>query len=444
MFFKKEQHDQSAEEFMQGSSTRYEKKPRKVRRYVFLFTMLFVVLLVIWSYFAKLDEVVRGIGKVVPSGKVQVIQHLEGGIVEKILVTEGQKVKKGQILMEVDDVIYAANYREGLVKEAAYKAKVARLTAEALGKEFELSTEFIAKYPEYASSERAAYMANKLSLQDQLVTLNEQLNQRKQDLAVQIARINNLGKRIKFAEEELGMTQSLYKDGAAARVEVLNSETKLVQLRGDLKEAELNQLRANKAILEAESKIKETKTEFQSRAAKELVEARAMLVEQQQQNISLLDRANRTVLKSPVDGIVNVVNVHTVGGTVKPGEALMEIVPAGENLTIEANISPKDIGFIHVGQKAVVKLTAYDFVIYGGLQGLVEHISADSVPDKEGKSFYHVKVKTNKNYLGTKEKPMPIIPGMTAQVDILTGRKSVLQYILKPLLRGSREALKER
>ncbi|MCH9644595.1 MAG: HlyD family type I secretion periplasmic adaptor subunit [Gammaproteobacteria bacterium] len=445
LMYKNKQHNQTeADIFMQDAHLHTVKNIKKSRHYMLAASVLFIVFLVVWAYFSEIDEVTKGVGKVVPVGQTQVLQHLEGGIVEKILIREGERVKKAQPLMEIDDINYAALYREGLIKTASMRARVARLQAEANNTAFSIDADFKKQYPNYVESEYKAYLAYKNSIKYKVASATQRLHQRQTELKTITERIAKIKANLKLALEEHHMTESLYKDGAAAKVEVLRSERQLNELKGELTETKLNYSRIEQAILEEKSKINEIENDFKSQAAKELVVAKSRLAEQEEANVTLRDRAKRTILKSPVNGIVNVIHIHTIGGIIKPGEKLIEIVPDAKDLLVEAKISPRDIAFVTPGQEATIKLTAYDFLIYGDLRGVVEHVSADSITDKEGVSYYIVRIKADKSYLGTKEKPLPIIPGMTAEVNILTGKRSILNYILKPLLRGSSRALGEK
>ncbi|OGO91617.1 MAG: hypothetical protein A3F10_07425 [Coxiella sp. RIFCSPHIGHO2_12_FULL_42_15] len=433
-------------DFMQGLNLRFLKGPKKSQHYILFFCIACVCSLVVWAHFSKIDEVIRGVGKVIPSGKIQVIQHLEGGVIEKILVREGEKVTKGQVLMEIDDTSYTALLTEGLLKKLAIQAKIARLAAESKGQPFEIPSEGASQKQQvtYMKSEHEVYLADQAAEKNRESTAQNQLEQRQKESLRAQEKINKLNDSLKLVKEEYEMTKSLYQEGAAAKVEVLRSERQVKELMGDIADTQVAKAQSDSAVLEAESRLREIQTDFRSKAAKELVSAKAELQEQIQTNISLQDRATRTVLRSPVNGIVNVMNVNTIGGTVKPGETIIEIVPEGEQLLVEAKILPKDIAAVHIGEKAIVKLSAYDFVIYGGLNGTVQNVGADSITDKEGKTFYMATILTEKDYLGTEKKPLRILPGMMAQIDILAGKRSLLSYILKPLLRGSKEALRER
>ena len=433
-----------AEAFMEGLNTQALMGPPESRHILLWVCVLFIAVLFIWSAFAKIDQVTQGFGKVVPAGRVQVIQHLEGGVIEKILVQEGQFVEEGQVLMEIDDTSSLSLYRDGLLRAAALEARITRLTAEAKGTPFTPPEHLKNEYQTYVTNEKESYEANQKNLSDRKKILGQQVKQQGRELDALQARIKKLETNYGITKQELGMTQGLLKAGAASKIEVLRLEQQANELQGQKDEANYTYLRTQETLTEVQQRLEELESTFRSEAAKELVVTKAQLASQNETNRSLKDRLTRTVLKAPVSGTIKVMHVNTIGSTVKPGEDLIEIVPFDAELFVEAKVVPKDIGFIHPGQAAIIKLTAYDFVIYGWIEGEVKSISADTVTDSEGNTFYLVKVTPNKTNLGTKEKPLPILPGMTAEVDIITGKRSVLTYLLKPILRGSHQALGER
>jgi adhesin transport system membrane fusion protein len=355
---------------------------------------IFLAIMFCWAYFAVLDEVTTAQGKVVPSKKTQLVQNLEGGIVKQILVHEGQIVDDGQILMRLDDVRFSSNYKEGESKEFAMEIKIARLKAELGGEPFVVSEKYTKEFSDLVNSEKELYASKKREL-------------------------DSLLNRRSLLVQEIDMTRPLLKSGAVSKVDLLRLEQQLYEVNGAI-------------------------DRFRSSSLQELNTARAETSRLQENNISLKDQLLRTELRSPVKGVVQQIYVAAVGEVVKPGMPLMEIVPLDDTLLIEARVLPRDIGFLHSGQEAVVKISAYDFSIYGGLQGKVEHISADTTVDQKGNSYYEIWVRTGQNYLERNGKKLRIIPGMQTTVDILTGQKSVLDYLLKPILKTKQEALRER
>ena len=399
---------------------------------------------VIWAWFAVLDEVTMGEGKAIPSSKVQVIQNLEGGIVTEIFVREGQMVNKGDTLLRLDDTRFKSNKGESEADRYALTAQVERLSAEAEGRPFEISEEVRSKAPQVAEDELSLYQSRQRRLTSEKQTLNEQLRQKTQELAEFRSKADQYRSGLALLQQELNMSTPLVGTGAISPVEILRLKRSAVEARGSLNATTLAIPRAEAAIAEIKSKVEESEAGFRSDAAKELNEKRTDLSKITASSIAIDDRVTRTTVVSPVHGIIKLLKVNTIGGVVQPGSDLVEIVPLGENLLVEARIRPQDIAFLHPGQEAMVKFTAYDYTIYGGLKAELEQIGADTVTDDEGNSFYVIKLRTNKSHLGTEENPLLIIPGMVASVDIITGKKSVLSYLLKPIIRARSEALRER
>lgn len=438
------QHPREEQRFLEDSDLANLTVGNQRSHVILLVAVAFIVLILIWAYFAKLEEATSGTGKVIPSGQVQVVQNLEGGIVKKILVREGDVVTKGQVLVQIDDTNFAAQYREGVLKATVLKLKVTRLTAEAAGSSLTINPELKKAYPDLARNEVALFSSRANRLKAKLTTLEKQKKQVEHELKKTQAKQKQLAVSLKLVQRELGMTRPLVKHGAVSKVEVLRLERQVNDLAGELKDAELSVPRLEEGLAEAQSKIKELMIGARTEALKELNTAEALLASQIEENRALQDRFKRTMVRSPVNGTVKVIKVTTIGGVVKPGMDLMEIVPKDATLLIEAKILPSDVAFLRPGQKAMVKFTAYDFSIYGGLAGILEHISADTIKDEKGISYYLIRVRTNKAYLGSAAHPLPIIAGMTAEVDILTGEKSVLDYLLKPILKTKQKALRER
>jgi adhesin transport system membrane fusion protein len=417
--------------------------PRLSRLMVWITAALMATALA-WAYFAVIQEVTTGEGKAIPSSKVQVIQNLEGGIVTEIFVREGQLVDKGDTLLRLDDTRFRSNRGESEVDRYALTAQVERLQAEAAGTPLTLSAEVLAKAPQVAADEMALYQSRQRQLQSEQNTLNEQLRQKTQELAEYRAKQGQYGSSLALLEEESRMSAPLVGTGAISPVEILRLKQKTVEARGLLSATTLAIPRASSAIAEIRSKMNESEQGFRAGAAKDLNEKRTDLSKINATRIAIDDRVTRTTVTSPVHGIVKTLKVNTIGGVVQPGSDLLEIVPMEDNLLIEAKVRPQDVAFLHPGQTAMVKFSAYDYTIYGGLRGKVELIGADTVSDDKGNSFYLIQVRTDRNHLGGDGKPLMIIPGMTATVDIITGEKSVLDYLLKPVLKARTEALRER
>jgi len=407
-------------------------------------TAAFVLVAVIWANFATLDEVARAEGRVIPSSQVQVVQNLEGGILTQVLVKAGESVSAGQMLLLLDDTRFASSLGEGKLTTKALEARIARLQAEIDNIPFTPMPDFPAEHAMLLQDEVLLYNSRQEELHSALGILSQQKTQYQQGLAELRASENKLAKNAALARQELELTEPLVESGAVSQVELLRLQAAVNDMLGQLEEARLSIPGAEAAVAEANQKINERRQQFVSAAQAELNEARTELGRLQISNVALEDRVNRTAVRSPVDGTINQVLVNTVGAVIQPGMDLVEIVPANDTLLIEARIRPSDIAFIHPGQKATVKLTAYDFAIYGGLDAVLELISADSITDERGEHFFKIQVRTQQNHLGTDDNPLPIIPGMVATVDIMTGHKTVMDYILKPLKRAQAAALSER
>ncbi len=413
--------------------------------HVLLFTIaVFFLVFLAWASWASLEEVTRGAGRVIPSRQVQVIQHLEGGIVSEILVSEGDTVEEGQVLMRIDNVRAASDYREKRARYLGVLAAIARLEAEIEEKAITFPPEVLAEAREVAESEVALFNSRQEKLQTDLEILRRQAEQRERELAELESRLAQARESHRLVKEELDLTRRLARQRLVSKTDLLRLERQANDLEGEIEQTRLAITRVESAVREAYQRIENAYSKFRSDALRELSNLQSELAGLEQIVLAGEDRVRRTELRSPVRGIVKKIYINTRGGVVAPGERLIEVVPLEDTLLIEANIRPADIAFIRPGQAATVKITAYDYAIYGGLDGRVEHISADTITDDRGESFYLIRVRTDRNYLGTEEEPLAIIPGMTAEVDILTGRKTVLDYLLKPVLEARYNALRER
>ncbi|PZW44313.1 adhesin transport system membrane fusion protein [Pseudomonas sp. URMO17WK12:I2] len=404
----------------------------------------FVVFCLLWANFAEVDEVTRGDGKAIPSSRVQKIQNLEGGIVSELFVHEGQVVEAGTPLLRLDDTRFASNVGETEADRLSLAMRVERLSAEVEGRELAIPEDISAKAPGLAQSEKALFLSRQQQLQDEIAGLQEQLTQRRQEVREYASKQGQFRNSLELLRQEIRMSEPLVAEGAVSPVEVLRLKRAEVEARGQLEATGLAIPRAEAAIKEVERKIDETRGRFRSEALTQLNEVRTDLSKIESTGKALEDRVNRTLVTSPVRGIVKQLLVNTIGGVIQPGSDMIEIVPIDDTLLVEARIRPQDIAFLHPGQEAVVKFTAYDYTIYGGLKAKLEQIGADTVTDEEGNSFYLIKLRTEKSHLGSDERPLLIIPGMVTSVDIITGKKSVLSYLLKPIIRARAEALRER
>ena len=403
-----------------------------------------LIVALIWANFAVLEEVTTGEGKAIPSSKIQVIQNLEGGIVSEIFVREGQVVDKGDVLLRLDDTRFLSNQGETEADRLALIARIERLTAEAEGRPIAMPEVITRSAPQLAEDELALYRSRQQRLQGEQRTLGEQLRQKNQELAEFRSKAQQYRSSLGLLQQELNMSQPLVATGAISQVEILRLRRSAVEVRGSLDATNLAIPRAEAAISEIKSKIDESELAFRSEAFKELNDARTELKKITATSSAIEDRVSRTTVVSPVRGIIKQLKINTIGGVVQPGSDMLEIVPLEDNLLVEAKVRPQDVAFLHPGQKAMVKFSAYDYTIYGGMKANLELISADTITDDEGNSFYLIQVRTDKSHLGSDEHPLLIIPGMIATVDIITGEKSVLDYLLKPVLKARSEAMRER
>ena len=373
-------------------------------RGLFYLIVIFFFVSLVWGAFAMLDEVTVGSGKVVPSSQVQVIQNLEGGILTELIVHEGEVVKKDQVLVRLSDTKSTVNYKEGRKRYLSLLAANARLHAQSNGRDT------VSFPPEVLEEASDSVKIETQLFQSQMKSFDES--------------VGYLNKSFRLANDELVRTKPLLAKGAASEVEIIRLERQVNDLKGQIED------KKNKFKADAQADHNKNQLEIQGL---------------EQSNIYSADQLTRTTIKSPVNGVVKKLHVVTLGGVIQPGMPIMEIVPIEDNLLVEARVKPNDIAFLKIGQEATVKVSAYDFSTYGGIKGILEQISADTMIDeKSGESYFLIKVRTDKNYIVRDEKHLPIIPGMTAEVDVLTGRKSVLSYLMKPLLKTKQNALRER
>jgi adhesin transport system membrane fusion protein len=411
--------------------------------------LLFVGL--IWAYFAALDEVKRGNGKVVPSRQIQVVQSLEGGIVTTILVREGDTVKESVPLMRIDDTNFASQYGEVRERRGATAARVARLEAQAAATpKLVFADALKQEAPRAVETEQSVFDAQLRKLAQDIDVLEKQHAQRQQELAEFQASEKKLTETLQLLGREVALTRKLFEQRVVPEIEMLRLERQATEMRGQLEIVKASLVKAQAGMQEAQAKIANARTAFRAQAEDDLAKSRGDLAVLDENIKAAQDKVRRTELRSPVNGIVNKLNVTTVGAVVPPGGNVMEIVPLDDTLLVEGRIKPQDIAFIRPDQDAVVKISAYDSSVYGSLKGKVERISADTIIDEKGdrndrgETYYRVMVRTEKNHLGTTERPLPVIPGMVTTVEVLTGQKTVLEYLLKPARTLRDEALRER
>ncbi|MEQ9642927.1 MAG: HlyD family type I secretion periplasmic adaptor subunit [Alphaproteobacteria bacterium] len=418
--------------------------PRRAATLLLLLVAYLVGLAVWWAHSTSIDEVTRGAGKVIPSGQVQVVQNLEGGIVAEILVREGEIVERDQVLLRIDNTTFQSSFQETTERRLARLFQIARLTAEVEGGEPIWPTAEAASRPGLMANEQDLYASRRAELASTVAVLENQATQKRQELTELRSNLARDQEAFRLASEELKVTEPLADRGVISKVELLRLKRQVNDLRGTLEATRLAIPRAQTAIEEAERRIEERRAAYRAEAQAALNEAKTDMATLEATSVAAEDRVLRTAVKAPVRGTVKRLMVNTVGGVVRPGADLVEIVPLEDRLLIEARVRPSDIAFLHADQAANVRISAYDFAVYGGLKAKVEQISADAITDADDESYFVIRLRTERNFLGTEAKPLPIIPGMTATVDILTGRKTILDYLLNPILRARETALRER
>ena len=418
-------------------SRQHTMRARKIARVA----VFVIVALIVWAAIARVDEVTKGDGRVVPSKQLQVLQSLDGGVVEQILVHEGDQVQAGQVLLTIDPTRATSAVADSAAQGFALEARVARLRALAQGTTFLPPTGATDEQRAIVEGERKLYDSRATELQTQVSIVKQQMSQHEQELVETQAKRTAAQRALELSTQELNQTRPLLATGAVSEVDVLRLERDVTKNKGDADQAAAQIGRVQASIQESSRKIQETELAFRNEAGRDLAEAVGKLNALNQGQAGLADKVDKAQVKSPVRGRVQRLLANTVGGVVQPGKDIVEIVPLDDSLVLDARVQPRDIAFIHPGQKANVKFTAYDFSIYGGLDATVENISPDTVIDEKGNAYYVVRVRT---HLASFNDKLPIIPGMVAEVDILTGKKTVLSYLLKPVLKVKSYALRER
>jgi adhesin transport system membrane fusion protein len=431
-------------EFMSEVDAALRRRGHPLAYVLSLSTFAFFVVFVIWSSIASLDEVTRGNGQVVSSQRLQEIQNLEGGILAEMLVSENQIVNRDQILARLSNEQAKSTVRDNLNRQAEAQAAIMRLEAERDGRELVFPQAMQDEYLQVVTDQRALYNARKMQFEGELRALNAQLEQKNNEVEEAMARRVQLEENLRLVMEQRNIARPLMLKGTFSRVDYLKLEQQVATLQGDVAGVAQTIARARGGVQELQERITQRTSEMSSHIQEEINKRRLELKSIQETLAFGGDRVERTDVRAPMRGTIKRILINTPGGVVKPGETLVELVPLDDTLLIEARIKPTDIAFLHPNQKAMVKISAYDFSIYGGLEGQVEQISADTIEDKKGETYYLVKLRTNKNAITYRGENLPIIPGMTASVDILTGKKTVLDYLLKPILKAKQNALRER
>jgi adhesin transport system membrane fusion protein len=393
---------------------------------------------------AKVDVVIRGAGKVSPASQVQNIQSLEGGIISEILVVEGERVQAGQSLIKISDIAFSSSFEENRLLYLELLARSSRLQAEAFGRAFKPEPEVSEDAPHLVKSEKSLFDSNQAQLKETLSGLEEKISQQKSALLEAKSKQRQLKKSLDLVKKEIKIKQPLKDRGIISEVEFLQLQQREAEFEGEIEAARLSVPRINSTIDEARFNKQKEKLNFQNNAKRELNEVNAEISRIKETQTALQDRVKRTTLRSPVNGIVQRLYINTIGGVISPGNNILDIVPQEDSLLVELKIKPADIAYVNVGQFARLKFSAYDFAIHGSLQGIVTFVSADTITNEEGESFFLVRVKPNKPFLGAKSGELPIKIGMTAEADIITDKKTILSYLTEPVHRGIDKALRER
>lgn len=431
-------------EFMEELEAATRTRPSLTSNIMLIVISAFIVLAFVWAGQSEIEELTRGGGQVVPSREIQVIQSLEGGIIAEILVEEGDIVEKDQILLRISDVAFASEERGAEIQFLALQAKRMRLQAEASGESLNMLSEIQEKAPEVAANEAALYKSRQAELQNAKSILDSRISKARAELAEVQAKISRLADSRALLRQELAITQEMVKQRAVPKLEEIRLNREINDLSGQISEAKQKQTGLNAELSAAQKEREDQEDKFKSQALGELSKVETEIAQLQESLTAIGDRVFRTELRSPVHGIVNKVAVKTVGGVVEPAMRLVEIVPLDDSLKVIARVSPQDIAFLHPGQNVKVKVTAYDSQKYGSLEGKLTRLGANSVTDRDGNVFFEIEVRTDKNHLGDDTLPLPITPGMVAEVEVITGKRTILEYLAKPVLRARDRALTER
>ncbi|MBF0248877.1 MAG: HlyD family type I secretion periplasmic adaptor subunit [Alphaproteobacteria bacterium] len=404
-----------------------------------------IAFFVIWSNFAKLDEVSVTQGEVIPLGKSKVIQHLEGGIIQELNVKEGDLVTAGQSLMLLDLGSGGTNIQELQIRLDSELLSRARLEAEANDLPTpQFPEELLLRQPEQVAAQTQAFEARNRQLVAGLAVLGELVKQRKLEVQELEAKMRATQNNLNLIRERFTISENLLKEGLTSRVDHLQLSAEVENLQGELTSVQASIPRARAAVSEAERRLQEDEVRFRREARDELNKTEQTISRLAELLKKAQEQGVRADIKSPIDGIVINLVFTTTGNVVKPGEPIMEIVPTGENLVVESRLKPTDRGYVAVGQSALIKISTYDYARYGGLDGEVIQVAADTSTDEDGMPYFRVVVQPEKSYLGQHEGFLPIMPGMEATVDIKTGQKTVMDYLIKPVLKLRDEAFRER
>jgi len=431
-------------EFMGELEAAVRLRPSSTSNVMLISVVALIFILLVWAGFSNVDEMTHGEGQVVPTSEIQVVQSLEGGVLQDLMVSEGEMVKKGQILLKISDVASASEERGTEAKKASLQAKKARLEAEAHGTAFTLPEDLTAKSPDIARNEEQLYQSRQKELENAKEILNNRISTAQAQLSETAAKIARLSDSKKSLQQELAITQDMVKQRAVPKLDEIRLTRELSDVSGQINEAVESKAGLEADLRGAQREREDQDSKFRSQALGELNDVQTQLSQLTENLTAIGDRVDRSELRSPVDGIVNKIALKTIGGVIEPAMKLVEIVPVDSQLKIIARVSPSEIAFLRPGQPVKVKISAYDPQRYGSLDGELVRLGANSVTDSKGNIFFEIEVRTKLNHLGTDSNPLPITPGMVAQTEIITGKRSLLEYLLKPVLRARDKALTER
>ncbi len=409
-----------------------------------LMISLLIAAFIVWAAFSKFDEVSSASGQVVPSENVKTVQHLEGGIIEKISVREGAVVHPGDPLISLKLGTTVLNREELVARLEGHRLRRVRVMAEASDKPPVFPSDLVTKYRKLADAEQRTLKARRAELENSIAVFDRRADQARLAVRELEAKRRSLETELVLAKRKFGMSKSLLSEGLTSKLSHIEAERELRRLEGGRERLAASIPKAMAVKAEASQRIVEARSIFRRRALEELAGVEAQINQTKELLSEASAQAARTQIKSPIEGVVKKLNYHTIGGVVRPGAPIMEIVPSEDRLVVEARLNPNDRGYVQEGQPAVVKISTYDFIRYGGLSGTVKHIAPGSDATKGGEPYFRVVVETDKPYLGDRAGTLDILPGMEATVDIHTGQRSVLEYFLRPVLKLKSEAFRER
>lgn len=431
-------------QFMEELEAAVRLKPSATSNLMLISVAALIVILLGWMAFSNIDEMTHGEGQVVPSSEIQIVQSLEGGVLKELLVSEGQIVKKDEVLARISDVASTSEEKGTEARQESLMIKKARLEAEANGKSFTMDPDLAKKAPDIAGNEEELYNSRQRELKNAQSMLDEKINSASAQISELNAKVARLSESKKLTEQELAITSKMVEQRAVPKLDEIRLSRELNEISGQINEAAEQKQGLQSDLASARKERDDQENKFRSQALGELNDTQTQLAQLSSSLTAIGDKVDRSELRSPADGIVNKIMLKTIGGVVEPAMKLMEVVPTDDKLKIIARVSPSEVAFIHPGQPVKVKISAYDSQRYGALDGELVRIGANSVTDSKGNIFFEIEVRTDKNHLGDDAKPLPITPGMVAQTEIITGKRSILDYLMKPVLRAKDRALTER